>query len=263
MTSPVPDAIPHEEWDPIYERIRDDFGFTRAADAAARDRLAALLDRDRVDAAASAGPDPTLPDRWVHLADRLAGANVAIVAPGPSLTNAADDLPDDVLASARAADVRIAASTAAGRIEDAGLALDAQVTDLDGAPAATVGRSRDGVPVAVHAHGDNRGALDRWAPQFGAGCVLPTTQVAPAGGVVNLGGFTDGDRAAFLAHAAGATTLRFVGWDLDDTDVGSMKRRKLDWAARLLRWLERRRGERFPLLDGRRSSLSPLALDGS
>ncbi|CDK38752.1 hypothetical protein BN903_46 [Halorubrum sp. AJ67] len=33
-----------------------------------------------------------------------------------------------------------------------------------------------------------------------------------------------------------------------------MKARKLDWAARLLRWLERRRGERFAVLDGRREA---------
>jgi len=39
-----------------------------------------------------------------------------------------------------------------------------------------------------------------------------------------------------------------------------MKARKLDWAARLLRWLERRRDERFGVLDGRRADLD-AALD--
>jgi len=39
-----------------------------------------------------------------------------------------------------------------------------------------------------------------------------------------------------------------------------MKARKLDWAARLLRWLERRRNERFGILDGRRPELD-AALD--
>jgi len=53
----------------------------------------------------------------------------------------------------------------------------------------------------------------------------------------------------------------FPGWDFDDPDVDPMKARKLDWAAaRLLRWLERRRNERFGILDGRRPELD-AALD--
>jgi uncharacterized Rossmann fold enzyme len=39
-----------------------------------------------------------------------------------------------------------------------------------------------------------------------------------------------------------------------------MKRRKLAWAERLLYWLERRRGERFSVLDGRRNGIETSAL---
>jgi len=74
---------------------------------------------------------------------------------------------------------------------------------------------------------------------------------------------------AFLAaggYDVGAGRLVFPGWEFDDPDVGPMKARKLDWAARLLRWLERRRGERFGALDGRReeadAALDPI-LSGS
>lgn len=255
MTTAFPDAIPHAEWDPVYERIRAEFGFDRAADAAARDRLAALLDGQLEAGDTDAAEARVLPDRWAALADRIAGASVAIVAPGPEL---AEDL--DL---AGAADVRLAASTAADRLADADIDVDGQVTDLDGDAGATAARTNRGVPVAVHAHGDNRTALDRWVPDCAAGSVLPTTQVEPRGWVRNLGGFTDGDRAAFLAHAAGAASLRFVGWDLDDPALGPQKRRKLDWAARLLRWLEQRRDDRFSLLDGRRASLDPLDADGN
>ncbi|MFC6736148.1 hypothetical protein ACFQEQ_07845, partial [Halolamina salina] len=73
--------------------------------------------------------------------------------------------------------------------------------------------------------------------------------------VRNFGGFTDGDRDAFLADALGAGELRFVGWQFDDPDVGELKARKLHWAERLLYWLETRRGERFVVLDGRREEL--------
>ena len=64
--------------------------------------------------------------------------------------------------------------------------------------------------------------------------------------------------AAFLADRCGAARLVFPGWDLDDPAVDGQKARKLDWAERLLRLLERRRGERFPVLDGRRESIDPI-----
>ncbi|MFB6080790.1 MAG: 6-hydroxymethylpterin diphosphokinase MptE-like protein [Haloferacaceae archaeon] len=214
-------------WEPIYELILADFGFDRSADEAARDYLAehaVPFDPGRLSA--------------------IDGATVAVAGAGPSLEADAD--------VAAAADVVIAAGTAAGRLPAAGVAVDLVVTDLDTDPAGAARSTRQGTPVAVHAHGDNREALREWLPRCDAGFVLPTTQAGPRGPVVNHGGFTDGDRGAFLADAFGAGTLRFPGWDLDDPEVGRMKREKLRWAERLLAWLERRRGERFDLLDGRR-----------
>jgi uncharacterized Rossmann fold enzyme len=93
--------------------------------------------------------------------------------------------------------------------------------------------------------------------------VFPTTQVEPRPPVVNVGGFTDGDRAAFLADHLGADSLVFPGWDFDDPGVSAQKRRKLRWAARLLAWLERHRGERFSVLDGRREAIAALPRKGS
>jgi len=220
------------EWEPVYEAILADFGYPRAGDEAARDLLADLLDRRPLDVAALS-----------------VGGTVAVVAPGPSLA--------DERERARTADAVVAASDAADRLADAGVEVDLQVTDLDGDPERAARRTREGTPVAVHAHGDNRDALRTTVPDCRADRLLPTTQAAPAGVVRNVGGFTDGDRAAFLADALGADRLRFVGWDLD-ADVEPEKRRKLRWAARLLCWLERRRGDRFPLLDGRRDDLEPV-----
>jgi len=114
---------------------------------------------------------------------------------------------------------------------------------------------RAGTPVAVHAHGDNTDAVEELVPTFDAAAVLPTTQAEPADPVVNPGGFTDGDRAAFLADACGADRLVFPGWEFDDPTVGPEKARKLLWAERLLRWLERRREERFGVLEGRRDRI--------
>ena len=223
------------EWEPVYEAILADFGYDRATDERARDRLAEMarpFDLDELSA--------------------VDGATVAVAGAGPSL---ADELP-----VAREADLVFAASSAADVCLDAGVGVDAMVTDLDKNPDTARGLTDRGVPVAVHAHGDNVDAVREFVPTFDAAFVLPTTQAAPAGPVRNFGGFTDGDRAAFLADHLGAAELRFPGWDFDDPAVGEEKRRKLEWAERLLYWLERRRGDRFSVLEGRRDAIDRRGL---
>jgi uncharacterized Rossmann fold enzyme len=226
-----------ETWEPVYESILADMGYDRQADEAARDDLAdAVRDVETVE-----------PDRQA-----FEGQTVAIAAPGQSLRDATCVVAE--------ADTVVAAGAAADQLLDAGRAVDWLVTDLDGhaRPAGAV--TDAGVPVAVHAHGDNRSRLAEAVPSMDLSAVLPTTQAAPVAGVWNLGGFTDGDRAAFLADAMGADRLVFAGWDLDDETVGPVKRRKLDWAARLLRWLEVRRGDSFPVLDESRARLDTSML---
>ena len=224
-------------WEPVYEDILADFGFPRAADERARDLLADLV----------AGGNTLTPG-----ALDFSGERVAIAGAAPSLI---DETP-----RARGADAVVAASDAASVLREGGVAVDCMVTDLDerGDIARTL--TREGTPVAAHAHGDNEDALRERVPDLAVEAVLPTTQAAPAGPVSNPGGFTDGDRAAFLADERGAAELVFVGWDLDDPDVGALKRRKLVWAERLLRWLERRRDERFAVLDGRRDGIDESTL---
>ncbi len=218
-----------ETFEPIYEAILTDFGFGREADEHARDIAEEL----------------STPFRLSRF-DEWEGETVAIVGAAPSLRD------EESLALAREATVVVAASTAADVLRDAEIDIDCMVTDLDKNPETAAELTRQGVPVAAHAHGDNIPAIREWLPQFAARNTLTTTQASPVGSVYNMGGFTDGDRAAFLADHVGAGRLTFPGWEFDDPEVTPMKARKLEWAARLLRWLERRRGERFAVLDGRR-----------
>jgi uncharacterized Rossmann fold enzyme len=220
------------EWEPAYEAILADFGFDREADRRARDHLASLVDSYDL------GP----------LQQQIEGAHVGIVGGG-----------SDILADVRSledVDVIIAASVAAGALRAAGEDVDLMVTDLDKTPAVVRALTESGTPVAVHAHGDNIPLIREQVPRLNGSQVLGTTQTAPHGPVRNFGGFTDGDRAAFIADHLGAGRLSFPGWDLDDPSVGPIKHQKLQWAARLLHWLERRRDERFGLLDGRRDALA-------
>ncbi|ACV48875.1 MULTISPECIES: 6-hydroxymethylpterin diphosphokinase MptE-like protein [Halomicrobium] len=227
----------YHHWNPVYEAILSDFGYPRAGDERARDRLAALL-------AGASTLDPESID--------LAGRTVAVAGGGPSLY-------DDIDLAVEA-DAVVAASTAADRLLATGVEVDCVVTDLDKHSETVVRLTNGGTPVAIHAHGDNLGLVESTVPECDAAAVLPTTQAAPADGVANFGGFTDGDRAAFLADHLGGATLVFPGWSFDDPSVSAQKRRKLDWAERLLYWLERRRGERFDVLDGRRGGIDTSAL---
>ncbi|WP_121742993.1 6-hydroxymethylpterin diphosphokinase MptE-like protein [Natronorubrum halophilum] len=226
-----------DEWEPVYEPILAEFGYERAGDERARDTLASLTD------------DFDL----AHLSSAR-DATVAVAGAGPSLER------ERALERARAADVVFAASTAADTLAERGVDVDCMVTDLDKNPETVRRLTERGVPVAVHAHGDNVPALRAVVPDCAGEYVLPTTQAAPRGPVRNVGGFTDGDRAAFLADHLGAARLVFVGWDFDDPTVDSTKARKLAWAERLLYWLESRRGDRFELLDGRRETIETRAL---
>lgn len=225
------------EWEPVYLEILADFAFDRSADEQARDILADLS-------------SPFDTGRLSVFED----ATVAIAGAGPPLSADLD--------SARSADAVIAASNAADILLAAGIAIDLLVTDLDKNPATARDLTVQGVPVAVHAHGDNVPALQEHVPTFVDEHVLPTTQAEPLGPVQNFGGFTDGDRGAFLADQFGASTLKFPGWDFDDPSVDAQKAHKLEWAERLLYWLEQRRDERFDLLDGRREAVEMSILQG-
>lgn len=215
-------------WEPIYESIVADFGYDPAGDRRARDRLHELVE----------------PFDF----DRLDFQTQSVSVAGGSDTLEAE------LDQVRATDRVIAVSGAAAVLEDAGIEPDLVVTDLDKTPERAVELSRQGVPVAAHAHGDNRQAVEEYLPQFDAQFVFGTTQVEPTDRVYNVGGFTDGDRAAFLADHLGAGRLAFPGWRFDDPAVSPEKARKLVWAARLLQCLETLRGQRFAVLDGYRES---------
>jgi len=223
----------YDTWSGVYCAVLADFGYDPAGDERARDVLAGLA-------------EPFETDRLRSLFE---GRFVAVAGGAPSLKERSE------LAVARKAEVVVAASTAADVLAGAGVGVDLMVTDLDKNAGTALDLTRAGVPVAAHAHGDNVPAVREWVPQFESEHTLPTTQAEPRGPVENFGGFTDGDRAAFLADHFGADRLVFPGWDFEDPAVGPEKRRKLVWAERLLHWLERRRGERFDVLDGRREAI--------
>ena len=197
-----------EEWEPYYLRILGDLGFDRAKDEEAARLLSTLLHRDSL---------PTLKKR-------IQGMAVTVCGNGPNLLGELDRLKDRVV---------IAADGAANRLFAEGIRPDAIVTDLDGATEAFVQMNRAGTVIVVHAHGDNMDLLRFWVPRL-PGPIVGTTQAAPSGRIHNFGGFSDGDRAVFMAIALEAAEVALTGFYLDDPSVNPVKRRKLLWARTLL-----------------------------
>jgi hypothetical protein len=111
---------------------------------------------------------------------------------------------------------------------------DIIVTDLDGVIGDIIYANRLGSLIVMHAHGDNIEKVRRVLPELKWGMVMCTTQGKPLHNVHNFGGFTDGDRAVFMAKEMGAKRIELIGFDFGDESVSDTKRKKLEWAKKLI-----------------------------
>ncbi len=216
----------YERWAPFYDQIRSEFGFPFEREEQAADRLEALL------------PEPARRDPLGRLAPRVSGRDAIVVGGAP------DYGPPPVwrLAASGPTPAIVAADAAAATCLAGGLVPAIVVTDLDGPVASQVTANHRGSLVVVHAHGDNLPALERWVPQFPRE-LAGSWAGPPRPSLLDVGGFTDGDRAAFLAEALGARRVLLWGFEFDRVEEESdaareRKLRKLAWARRLLRELE-------------------------
>lgn len=198
-----------EDWAPYYEKILEDFGFSRAADERAARLLAERLGGTRI--------------RPEELNRLVRDKPVTVAGNAATLEREVD----------RIAGVLIVADEATSVVRALGRRPDVIMTDLDGTVEDQIAANREGTIAVVHAHGDNVAAIERWAPRF-EGRTLATTQARPFDEVYDFGGFTDGDRGVLLAAHFGARSIRLVGFDFEVPNSkdrpAEVKRRKLDWA---------------------------------
>jgi hypothetical protein len=211
-----------ELWRPWYDSIVRELGLNRKADQDAAKMLGKLL------------PEPELSG----LKNLVHGHECIVFGAGPSLDIDLEKLKrvgclDKVLIAADGA------TSAVLKFRNPELI----VTDLDGNVDDQLDAWRHGSWVAVHAHGDNIGQVRKIVPKLKER-VIGTTQVEPSGKLYNFGGFTDGDRAAFMVHELGASKIYLAGMDLG-TKIGkhsgdkdlSRKLTKLKICKELLAWL--------------------------
>ncbi len=204
-----------EEWEPIYQEILDDFGFDRG-----RDEEAAIL------------LSKIIGDRSINiqlLSDLIYRKQVTICGNAPLL--------DEELSSTDISGrVIIAADGATSILLKNYIVPDIVVTDLDGCMEDIISVDQQCAIIVVHAHGDNIPAIKQYVPSLKN--VIGSTQSKPIKNVHNFGGFTDGDRCVFLAKEFNADSIELIGFDFKDPYVSEVKRRKLQWAERLINMCE-------------------------
>jgi 2-amino-4-hydroxy-6-hydroxymethyldihydropteridine diphosphokinase len=128
--------------------------------------------------------------------------------------------------------VLIAADGAAKALMEERLQPNIQVTDLDGFDNIVIELNKKGVITVVHAHGSNMDSLKNVVPNLSD--FYGTTQTKAFGGLLNFGGFTDGDRCVFLADKFKPHLIILAGMDFGK-EVGfySGRYNKVNKAAKL------------------------------
>lgn len=176
-------------------------------------------------------------DHLEKMGNLIQNQNVFIIGAGPSLSNA---IP--VLQKFKKT-VKIVADSAVKPLIDNGIKPNIIVTDLDGDEKTfrKIGKSK--IFFVVHAHGDNISKLNLIG--YFKNCV-GTTQGEPFGKIQNFGGFTDGDRAVFLASYFCAKKIILFGMDFGNkigkfsntkSSDRKIKLKKLKKGKDLLEWL--------------------------
>ncbi len=128
---------------------------------------------------------------------------------------------------------------------------DIIVSDLDGDINDLINANKNGVITFIHAHGDNIDKINKYIKSFNN--FIGTTQHIPLKNIYNFGGFTDGDRSAYLADHLKFEEIVLIGFDFKrpylkdyySKDDIIKKKKKLQWALILIKMLAESRGKKL------------------
>ncbi|PIN84523.1 MAG: MAF flag10 domain containing protein, partial [Nitrosopumilales archaeon CG11_big_fil_rev_8_21_14_0_20_33_24] len=209
-------------WNKKYSEIRKEFRYSEKQDKESAIILNSILEKNILDK---------------KIREKIAGKTVFVVGAGPSLSSA---IP--ILKKFKKV-VKIVADSAVKPLIENGIKPNIVVTDLDGDEDSLIKVGKTDSIFVVHAHGDNISKL-HLAENF-KNCI-GTTQTNPFKNIQNFGGFTDGDRAVFLASHFNAKKIILFGMDFGKR-IGrysqtkaperEIKLKKLRKAKLLLEWL--------------------------
>jgi len=204
-----------EDWEPLYLEIIRDMGYDRAWDEESARVLSGII----------LGMPSSKIASIRRLKELVKDQDVLVCGNAPILEGELEEVqPEDYCV--------IAADGAAAVLMDMGIVPHIIVTDLDGDVEAEIKASRMGAVMVVHGHGDNIPIIRSIVPKLYN--VVGSTQAVPLANVYNFGGFTDGDRCVFLAREMEASAIVLIGFDFSDPHVNDTKRKKLEWARKLI-----------------------------
>ena len=219
----------YENWEPFYKKILKEFNFKESEDK----KSAKLLDN-------------LLSNKPIFSLDELRqlikGKQVFVFGAGPSLENS-------IIKNKNFFDsgIKIATDGATSCLVKYGVSPDIIVTDLDGNIQDQIKSNDNGSVIIIHAHGDNKDKIKKYIPKI-KGKIIGTTQTNPGKlkNLYNFGGFTDGDRAVFIADHFNAKKINLIGFDFDgkigkysfsENKNKKLKLEKLRWCKKLIKML--------------------------
>ncbi len=212
------------DWYPIYREIVKKFGFSESDDMVSCRILSSKI--------------PSEPD--LSVLDEFRGKPVMVIGNSPDVDEKLDLVEDTIHI--------VAGSAIVPYFRRFGYP-DILVTDLDGDGGLSLTSMENSSVVFIHAHGDNIDAISSLKIKRGYR-VFGTCQCKPEKNLLNFGGFTDGDRAVFLADFLGSSRITLVGFDWanvmeDSESLARIKMRKLGVARHLITDLRRRRSRLY------------------
>jgi len=208
-----------KKWEIYYRKILKDFIFSAEDDEKSACILDQILENKKV-----------LPLKKID--DLIKDNDIVVFGGGSSLKKSFEKHIDFIKNK-----IKITADGATTLLIENDVHPDIVVTDLDGKIQDQLKANNEGSIVIVHAHGDNIKNIKKIVTKFN-GQLIGTTQTNPKKyiNLHNFGGFTDGDRAVFLADHFKAKKIFLIGFDFNGkigeysfTKNFKIKNKKLEW----------------------------------
>jgi len=228
----------YKDWKSTYEKIVSDFNYSVETDKKAADVLDNLLQEKKNILTISMLKNLII-KREIIIFGAGSSLEVSILKHKKNLTDK----------------LKIAADGTTTALLKNNICPDIIVTDLDGKVSDQLKANSEGSIAIIHAHGDNINEIKKYVPKF-EGRILGTTQINPEyyDFLHNFGGFTDGDRAVYLADHFHAKKIYLMGFDFNNK-IGEysfaenkdkkLKLKKLKWCKYLIDVLNKQNSIHF------------------
>lgn len=227
-----------------YFRIIDDFKFDYQKEYKARDYLAQIFKKKS---------QKWKLDSVLNLFKEriLSKTALLIYGCGPSLESTIDIILKKKGVGFFENFINLSADGASVLLREMGIHIDAIFTDLDGITKNEFHYASFNI---VHAHGDNIEKLKFFEDEIlKFENIIGTTQIEPVPGLLNPGGFTDGDRILYFLRTLLSPfhSLFLIGMDFGEIigkysklemkknqEASPVKQKKLQYAIKLIKWLK-------------------------